>query len=204
MLHHIIIRLFIIISFFFFGYNLTYIIILKKKQKNNNPNQEVNNKLQNTSIPAKVGIHLINNFILLCCLNIFIYNYWINIFPRINLYFLSDLVQVIDFTLIIGGNISLLLAYRKLGIYWAYPIDGMKRKTKLVKNGIYGKIRHPIYLSFNIFCICFNMVLLDWFLLIINIIGAIGLYIQAISIWYNSFIFTRESHNLFTVGKKSK
>lgn len=128
MLDPIIIRLFIIISFFLFGYNLTYIIILKRRQRNNNPNQEVNNKLKDTSVFAKVGIHLINIFIFLCCLNIFLYNYWIKIFPRINLFFLSEMIQVIGFTLIIGGNVSLLLAYRKLGIYWAYPIDGIKKR----------------------------------------------------------------------------
>lgn len=55
-----------------------------------------------------------------------------------------------------------------------------KKKIKLVKSGIYGKIRHPIYLSFNIFCIGFILVLLDLLLLILYIIGAIGLYIQAI------------------------
>jgi protein-S-isoprenylcysteine O-methyltransferase Ste14 len=90
------------------------------------------------------------------------------------------MIQIIGFTFVIGGNISLLLAYRKLGINWAYPIDGTKTKRNLVKTGIYSKIRHPIYLSFNILCIGFNMILLDWFLLALYLIGAIGLYFQAI------------------------
>jgi protein-S-isoprenylcysteine O-methyltransferase Ste14 len=102
------------------------------------------------------------------------------IFPKIDLFIISDVLQIVGFTLIIGGNIVLLLAYRKLGIQWSYPIDSPKRQKKLVTSGIYGRIRHPIYLSFNIFCIGYNLLLLDWLLLIIYIIGAVGLYFQAI------------------------
>ena len=180
MLNPVFVRLFLIISFFFFGYNLTYIILFKRRHKNNETNNEINNRLKETRLFARIGIHIINIFIFLCCLNIFVYHYWILIFPVINLYFLSDMVQIIGFSLVLGGNISLLLAYRKLGVYWSYPIDGMKKKKKLVKTGIYGKIRHPVYLSFNIFCIGFNLILLDWILLILYLIGAIGLYYQAI------------------------
>ncbi|MFX0106486.1 MAG: isoprenylcysteine carboxylmethyltransferase family protein, partial [Candidatus Hodarchaeota archaeon] len=32
----------------------------------------------------------------------------------------------------------------------------------------------------NIFCIGYNLLLLDWFLLTLYVIGAIGLYVQAI------------------------
>ncbi|MFX1391190.1 MAG: methyltransferase family protein [Promethearchaeota archaeon] len=180
MLNPIILRIFLIISFFFFGYNLTYIILFKKRHKNNNLKQDNDINLKNTRIFSRIGIHIINIFIFLCCLNIFIYNYWKLVFPSITLFFLDSIIQVIGFSLVIGGNISLLLAYRKLGINWAYPIDGMKKKRKLVKTGIYSKVRHPIYLSFNILCIGFNMILLDWFLLILYVIGAVGLYLQAI------------------------
>ncbi|MFW9818826.1 MAG: methyltransferase family protein [Candidatus Thorarchaeota archaeon] len=129
---------------------------------------------------ARIGIHLINAFIFLCCLNIFIYHYWKLIFPTINIPIISDIFQIVGFTLIVGGNIVLLLAYRKLGVHWSYPIDGSQKQKDLVTTGIYGKIRHPIYLSFNIFCIGFNLLLLDWFLIALYIIGAIGLYFQAI------------------------
>ncbi|MFX0137474.1 MAG: methyltransferase family protein [Candidatus Hodarchaeota archaeon] len=93
---------------------------------------------------------------------------------------ISDVLQIVGFTLIIAGNIVLLLAYRKLGVQWSYPIDGTKKKKALVTTGIYGRIRHPIYLSFNLFCIGYNLLLLDWFLLALYIIGGIGLYVQAI------------------------
>ena len=179
MLNSTIIRILIIISFFIFGYNIVYIILFKKRHKNSENNNAVNNKLKETRLFARIGINLLNIFIVLCCLQIFIYDYWKQIFPEINLLFLSDFIQIIGFTLIMGGNIVLLIAYRKLGIYWSYPIDGLK-KRKLIKSGIYGRIRHPIYLSFNLFCIGFNMLLLDWFLLILYIIGGIGLYFQAI------------------------
>lgn len=179
MLNSTIIRILIIISFFIFGYNIVYIVLFKKRHKNSENNKVVNNKLKETRLFARIGINLLNIFIVLCCLQIFIYDYWKQIFPEINLLFLSDFIQIIGFTLIMGGNIVLLIAYRKLGIYWSYPIDGLK-KRKLIKSGIYGRIRHPIYLSFNLFCIGFNMLLLDWFLLILYIIGGIGLYFQAI------------------------
>jgi protein-S-isoprenylcysteine O-methyltransferase Ste14 len=58
-------------------------------------------------------------------------------------------------------------------------MDGLK-KRKLITSGIYSRIRHPIYLSFNLFCIGYNMLILDWMLLILYIIGGIGLYVQAI------------------------
>ena len=179
MLNSLIVRIFLIISFFFFGYNIVYIILLKKKNKLNENYNDINGKLKETRIFARIGIVLINIFITICCLNIFIYNYWKWIFPTINLLILSDMVQIIGITLIISGNIVLLIAYRKLGIYWSYPMDGLK-KRKLITSGIYGHIRHPIYLSFNLFCIGYNMLLLDWFLLILYIFGGIGLYLQAI------------------------
>lgn len=179
MLNSILVRIFLIVSFLFFGYNLTYIVLFKKRHKNQN-NNEINNKLKDTRAFAKIGIHLINVFIFLCCLNIFIYQYWKLIFPTINLLIISDILQIVGFSLIIGGNIVLLLAYRKLGVHWSYPIDGSKKQKDLVTTGIYGRVRHPIYLSFNIFCIGFNLLLLDWFLIALYIIGAIGLYFQAI------------------------
>jgi len=109
MLNSMLVRIFIIISVFFFGYNLTYIILVKKRYKNPN-NDEIINKLKGTRTFAKIGIHLINIFIFLCCLNIFIYNYWFLIFPKIDIPMISDILQIVGFTLIIGGNIVLALA----------------------------------------------------------------------------------------------
>jgi len=180
MLPPFVIRVFLIISFFFFGYNITYIILFKKRHKSNKNNDEINDKFKETRLFARIGVMLLNIFIILVCLNIFFYNYIITIIPRIDLSIFSQVTQVIGFTLVIGGNITLYLAYHELGIYWAYPIDGISKKRKLVKSGIYKKMRHPIYLSFNLFCIGFNLILLDWVLLLLYIIGAIGLYFQAI------------------------
>jgi protein-S-isoprenylcysteine O-methyltransferase Ste14 len=88
--------------------------------------------------------------------------------------------QIIGFTLIVGGNITLFLAYKKLGIYWSYPIEGISKKRKLITTGIYSQIRHPVYLSFNLFSIGYVLLQLDWILLAMYLIGAIGLYYQAI------------------------
>ncbi|MFW9896834.1 MAG: methyltransferase family protein [Candidatus Thorarchaeota archaeon] len=121
-----------------------------------------------------------NIFIFICFFYIFFYEGVINVIPRLNLAPLSDILQIIGFSLIIGGNITLFLAYRELGENWAYPLDGGTTKRNLITSGIYSKLRHPIYLSFNTFSIGFIFLLLDWILLIIYIFGALGLYFQAI------------------------
>ncbi|MBD3197742.1 MAG: hypothetical protein GF317_22005 [Candidatus Lokiarchaeota archaeon] len=46
--------------------------------------------------------------------------------------------------------------------------------------GIYSKIRHPIYMSFYLVCFGFWLMIQDILLLGLFIIGAIGLYIQAL------------------------
>ena len=180
MLDIVIIRLLLIICYFFFGYNITYIILTNKRNKNNLNNSNVNNRIKEVSGFSKMGLILLDIFLTLCCINIFIYNYWKLYLPGIILPF-SEIFQIIGFTLVIGGNITLFLAYHKLGIYWAYPIDGVSKKEKLVTSGIYSKVRHPVYLSFNLFCIGFNFMLLDWILLILYVIGAFGLYVQALN-----------------------
>ncbi len=176
----IIIQLFLIISFLLFGYNITYIILTKKRNKNNSNNEEIQNKLKETRLFARIGVWVLNIFITLVCLNIFFFDFLAANIPRINLGFVDEVVQIVGLTLVLGGNITLYLAYHELGIYWSYPIDGIKKRKKLVTSGIYSKIRHPVYLSFNLFCIGFIMILLDWILLILYIIGALGLYFQAI------------------------
>ncbi|MFW9936103.1 MAG: methyltransferase family protein [Candidatus Thorarchaeota archaeon] len=180
MLPKFIIQIFLITSFLIFGYNITYIILFKRRHKNNESDEEINNILKETRLFARIGVMLLNIFITIVCLNIFFYDTISSIIPRIDLFIYSEAIQIVGFTLVIGGNITLYLAYHELGIYWAYPIDGISKRRKLVKSGIYSYIRHPIYLSFNLFCIGFNMILLDWLLLILYIIGGIGLYFQAI------------------------
>ena len=180
MLPKFIIQIFLITSFFIFGYNLTYILLFKRRHKNNENNEKINNKLKETRLFARIGVMLLNIFITLVCLNIFFYDFISSIIPRIDFLIYSQVIQVVGFTLVIGGNTTLYLAYHELGIYWTYPIDGISKRRKLVKSGIYSHIRHPIYLSFNLFCIGFNMILLDWLLLVLYIIGGIGLYFQAI------------------------
>jgi protein-S-isoprenylcysteine O-methyltransferase Ste14 len=174
------IQIFLIISFLLFGYNITYIILTKKRNKNKSNNEEIQNKLKETRLFARIGVWVLNIFITLVCLNIFFFDFLTANIPRINLGLGDGVVQIVGLTLVIGGNITLYLAYHELGIYWSYPIDGIKKRKKLVTSGIYSKIRHPIYLSFNLFCIGFIMILLDWALLFLYIIGALGLYFQAI------------------------
>jgi len=181
MLSPTIIRIILILSFLFFGYNITFIILIKKHSKiSKDKNREINkNDPQGFNRIGKFGIIVLNIFIVISCLNIFFYEEFTVYIPRINFYFLDETFQVIGITLIASGNITLNIAYRELGVYWDYPIDGKTQKKKLVKTGIYSKIRHPIYLSFYLICFGFLFVIQDWLLLGLLIIGGIGLYIQA-------------------------
>ena len=180
MLSSLTIKLLLIVCFLFFGSNIIYIIKTKRNSKRDINNSNRNDRVNESSLFSRLGVLCLNIFIILVSINIFIYNYWKYVLPGITLPF-SEIFQVVGFTLVIGGNITLLLAYHELGIYWAYPFDSVHKEKKLVTTGIYSKIRHPIYLSFNLFCIGFNLMLLDYILLILYIIGAFGLYFQALN-----------------------
>lgn len=183
MFNALIIRIIIIICFLLFGYNITFIIITKKRNKNINSeiNIQYENNPKNPNRLAKFGIIVLNIFIVIACLNIFFFELFSRYIPRINFYFLAEILQVIGITLTLAGNITLNVSYRELGVYWEYPIDGKKKKRKLVKTGIYSKIRHPIYLSFYLICLGFLLIIQDSILLFLFIIGGIGLYLQALN-----------------------
>jgi len=178
MVETIIVKSLIGLSFLFFGFNLVYIVKKKVKGKNNSGN-DFNNPTDNISKPrlvSRLGVMIMNIFITLCFLNIFFYNWFKSIIPRMFVFPIDIPVRVIGFCLVLLGNVMLFFSYRELGALWTYPIVGGKKAKRLVDTGIYSKVRHPIYLSFNIFSIGFNLILLDWVLLLIYIFGGIGLY----------------------------
>jgi len=182
MVETIIVKSLIGLSFLFFGFNLVYIIIKKVKGKNNSGN-DFNNPMENISKPrlvSRLGVMIMNIFITLCFLNIFFYDWFRSIIPRILVFPIDLPVKLIGFCLVILGNVMLFFAYHELGTLWVYPIAGGKKVKRIVITGIYSKVRHPIYLSFNIFSIGFNLILLDWFLLFLYIFGGIGLLMLAI------------------------
>jgi len=182
MVESIIVKSLIGLSFLFFGFNLLYIIIKKVKGKNNSGN-DFNDPIDNihkTRFISRLGVMIMNIFITLCFLNIFFYNWFISVIPRILVFPMDLPVKLIGFCLVLLGNIMLFFAYRELGALWVYPITGGKKAKRIVESGIYSKVRHPIYLSFNIFSIGFNLILLDWVLLFLYIFGGIGLFMLAI------------------------
>lgn len=176
-----IIKLLLIVSFMVFGYNITYILLVKKKNKNKNHNNNlIDQKLKETRYIARIGVIVMNCFIFYSCLNIFFYDYFIRFLPRIPLFEFNYVAQIVGFLLVIIGNIILGFAYHKLGVYWSFPTDRISKKKVIIKTGIYRYIRHPIYLSFIIFTLGFELILLDLFSLFLFLIGIIGLYFQAI------------------------
>jgi protein-S-isoprenylcysteine O-methyltransferase Ste14 len=196
----------------FFGYNVTFILIRKKRNNINKNSIDFNHiETSRTGKIAKAGIMVLNFFISLVCFNIFFYKQFREIIPQFNFLFLNKTIQIIGLILAIGGNLTLNISYRELGIYWEYPIDGKKKKKKLVTTGIYSRIRHPIYLSFFLISIGFWFILLDVFLLILLIIGGIGLYLQALEeeklllkVFGQKFINYKEKTGRFFahIGKK--
>lgn len=169
------------IGFFGFVTCIFYIIAVKKRNGGTNGNGKTAPLTINESAIARMGIICMDVLIGLCCLNVFLYRHlFIVFFPRIDLGFMNAPVQVIGFSLLVAGDILLFSAYKALGIYWAYPLDGKTGKHKLIVNGPYAYIRHPVYVSFNLIAMGFVMVLLDWIVLVLYVIGAIGLYTQSV------------------------
>lgn len=169
-------------GFIFFGFNQVYIIKKKIKGRNNprNTQNEQGHTFGKPRIISRVGVMVMNIFIILCFLNIIFYNWFSSIIPRIVNFSMDLVIRFSGFGLVLMGNTLLFYSYRELGTSWAYPIDGGTKTKRIVKTGIYSKIRHPVYLSFNIFSIGFNLILLDWMILIIYLFGGIGLYLLAI------------------------
>jgi protein-S-isoprenylcysteine O-methyltransferase Ste14 len=159
-----------------------YIIKQKRKAKSNSgANHDTHLKHSNSTVRfGKIGIMIINIFITLASFNIFFYDLFRLILPHIRFFGFNAVFQIIGLIFAIVGNILLNISYRTLGIYWEYPIDGKKKKRKLVKTGVYSKIRHPIYLSFYLICIGLFFMILDVLLLILLLLGGIGLYLQAL------------------------
>jgi protein-S-isoprenylcysteine O-methyltransferase Ste14 len=155
---------------------------------------------------------IINIFITLACLNIFFYDYFRVFIPQFNFYSINAPFQVAGLIFAMIGNILLNISYRTLGVYWEYPIDGKRRKRKLVTNGIYSRIRHPIYLSFYLICIGMFLILLDLVLLILLFLGGIGLYLQALEeekTLYEAFgneymNYKKQTGRFFAVRKNAK
>lgn len=181
MFDSLIVRILIAIGFFLFFLDFIYILAIKKKSKNkekDNQNLFTLSKIRRGI--AVIGIVSLNVFLIYCCVYIFLYDILVIIIPRIDFFYNCLFLKIAGFTILIIGDVVLLISYKTLGRNWAYPIDTWKTQKKLVKEGIYSKIRHPIYLSFNIISIGFIILIQDWFLLILYFFGAIGLYNQAI------------------------
>jgi protein-S-isoprenylcysteine O-methyltransferase Ste14 len=181
MLDFFIIKILIGIDFFFFVFNVAYVICNKQRGNQDIAREDVkSNSLNAKRILAIIGILSLNLFLIICCINIFIYEFIVVSIIRLDFFNEFLYLRILGFLITLFGDIILFISYKTLGNNWAYPIDNWRIKRKLVTSGIYSKIRHPIYLSFNIISIGFILLIQDWFLLILYLFGAIGLYIQTI------------------------
>ncbi|MBL8098363.1 MAG: isoprenylcysteine carboxylmethyltransferase family protein [Anaerolineales bacterium] len=72
------------------------------------------------------------------------------------------------------------------GIYWLFssigsgisPTSGTRKEHKLVTNGIYKYIRHPLYTFGSSLFISFGMMADNWFIALLGIIAFIGMAIR--------------------------
>ncbi|MEX2682357.1 MAG: isoprenylcysteine carboxylmethyltransferase family protein [Candidatus Sigynarchaeota archaeon] len=168
------------IGFFAFMFDLMYVLVIKRRNKANGNGSSAPLDIKHSAV-AKVGIVVLDAMICLCCVMVFTFRYlFFPYIPRIWIGEGTVVVQVVGFTLVAGACIVLFLAYKALGVYWAYPLDGKTGKHKLVKNGPYKYVRHPIYDAFGIICIGFTMLFVDWLLLCLCFVSCIGLYAQAL------------------------
>lgn len=175
----IIVQLLASIGFFAFVFDFFYVLCVKHLSKRNGNNNSAPLVVKH-SVPAKFGIIALDIMIFACCVMIFAYRtISAPLLPRVWAGEGAAVMQVVGFTLVIGGDVVLFLAYKALGIYWAYPLDGKTGKHKLVKDGPYKHVRHPVYDSFGIIAIGFVLLFLDWILLVLCIVSCIGLYAQA-------------------------
>lgn len=168
------------IGFFAFMFDLMYVLIIKRRNKTNGHGNNAPLVIMH-SVMARVGIVVLDAMICLCCVMVFTFRYlFFPSIPRIWTGVGTVVVQVVGFTLVCGGDIVLFLAYKALGVYWGYPLDGKTGKHKLVKHGPYKHVRHLVYDAFGIICIGFVLIFVDWLLLLMCMISCIGLYVQAL------------------------
>jgi protein-S-isoprenylcysteine O-methyltransferase Ste14 len=180
LLDPVVVQLLAGIGFFALVFDFLYVLFIKRRNNANGQNNTVPLVITHSAV-AKAGIIVLDAMICLCCAMVFTFRYLS--FPLVPRVWAGDgaaVVQVVGFTLVVGGDIVLFLAYKALGVYWAYPLDGKTGKHKLVKDGPYKHVRHPVYDSFGIIAMGFVFTFLDWFLLIMFVVSAIGLYAQAL------------------------
>ncbi len=168
------------IGLFTFLFDFLYVLAIKQHNKAKGDNNGAPFVLKH-SMMARVGIVVLDVMICLCCVMAFTFQHMFFPFiPRIWAREGAAVVQVVGFTLVIGGDVVLFTSYRALGMCWAYPISGRSGKHVLVKQGPHKHVRHPVYDSFALITIGFVLIFMDWFLLLLCVMSAIGLYVQAL------------------------
>lgn len=73
-----------------------------------------------------------------------------------------------------------------LGVYWLFssigsgisPTSGTRKEHKLVTNGIYKYIRHPLYTFGSSLFIAFGMMADNWFIALLGVLAFIGMAIR--------------------------
>jgi protein-S-isoprenylcysteine O-methyltransferase Ste14 len=71
---------------------------------------------------------------------------------------LPDWLRLVMVGAAVLGILLVSWGYRALGKNWAPSVSGVRKDTVLVTNGLYGFVRHPIYLGAFIFLVALSLV----------------------------------------------
>jgi protein-S-isoprenylcysteine O-methyltransferase Ste14 len=67
------------------------------------------------------------------------------------------------------GMLFVLWGYWALGSNWAPSVSGVRKDTVLVTTGLYGFVRHPIYLGAFIFLAALSLIAANLFILLLTL-----------------------------------
>ncbi len=83
-------------------------------------------------------------------------------------------MRVLGYILIVGGFVISLKALKDLGNNWTGMNEyRIKKDQQLITNGIYNKIRHPIYLAVLMETLGYELIANSWLLVPILVIGTV-------------------------------
>ncbi len=122
-------------------------------------------------------------------INSYLVSFGMIYFPLLNIFFsyfdkfkfeFPEYIKIISVIILLADVFIFYLSHKELADNWS-PFLEIKEKQKLIKNGIYQYIRHPMYLSMWIFALFQGFVLSNIFIEIFGIITWSNLYFIRIS-----------------------
>jgi protein-S-isoprenylcysteine O-methyltransferase Ste14 len=184
----LIIEILLAVGFLLFSFTQIFAVVNKKHALKNAPepaNTQQKSTMGQYRIISRMGNiagDLLGIFVIL---NIFFFNFISRYIPHLNLAAFSTPIRLIAFVSILLGCGIMFVSYQTLGANWIDSVqkDGriaLPEEQKLVKSGIYAKIRNPIYLATSLVFGGFAFLTLDVLLILLFVIHSLGVYFQVL------------------------